>query len=351
MTFVLLLFLIICLYRTKPMMFNKDYIDRKRTTQINGVFVFLVLISHFSAYLPIPMPYSQVYADIQKMLGQLVVTTFLFYSGYGVMESIKKKGEVYTKGIPIKLLELILNFSIAISLFVIVGMLMGKQYELPNILLACVGWKSVGNSNWYLFVILLLYATTYLSFTLTKGNQKASLLFLFAFSLIAIAFLMEYQNGTRWYNTYLCYFAGMLYSYAKRPIESFVMKNWLNYLVSGIVLVVVFAYLHFNREYLPAYMLHGIVFCLLVTWLSMILHLNNPVLQWLGDHIFSIYILQRIPMNLGEYWGWHEQYGIWYFLFSLLVTILIAYVFDKALHLISQRIFRPLKMKTKELST
>lgn len=345
MSIVFLIFVLVCFYKTRPVIFNKGYIDRKTTVQINGVFVFLVLISHFTAYLPVPMPYSHQYLVIREMLGQLVVATFLFYSGYGVMCSIQKKGDAYIKGIPIKLLELVLNFSIAIALFVIAQAYMGTHFKPQSIFLSCFGWKSVGNSNWYLFDILLLYAISYASFKIARGNRKFALGLVFVLSIASIFFLMKYQHGARWVNTLLCYFAGMLYAYGKEKIDGFVMKNWLTYGLTGIVLIGAFAFFYLERKALPFYMLHAIFFCLLINWISMVVRVNNPVLQWLGDHIFSIYILQRIPMLLGKYWGWHESNVWWYFAFSIITTFIIAAIFDKVLAIISNKLFRPLKVK------
>lgn len=37
-----------------------------------------------------------------KSAGQLIVVMFLFYSGYGVMESVRSKGTAYIKSIPFK---------------------------------------------------------------------------------------------------------------------------------------------------------------------------------------------------------------------------------------------------------
>ncbi|MDY3811676.1 hypothetical protein [Eubacterium sp.] len=59
---------------------------------INGIFTMLILVSHASMY----MDYGGVwiddaYGEFRSYLGQFVVAPFLFYSGFGIMESIAKK--------------------------------------------------------------------------------------------------------------------------------------------------------------------------------------------------------------------------------------------------------------------
>ena len=43
--------------------------------------------------------------------------------------------------------------------------------SLSRILLSLIGWKSIGNSNWYMFDILLLYVLTYVAFKVTKKQD------------------------------------------------------------------------------------------------------------------------------------------------------------------------------------
>lgn len=117
--------------------------------------------------------YSRIYYEFQGFLGQLVVTTFLFYSGYGIFVSILKKGKDYVDQLPVKILELLSAFAVTIVVFWLVGLITGADYGLSRTLLSFIGWKSIGNSNWYMFDILLLYALTYLSYKMTRRHGAA----------------------------------------------------------------------------------------------------------------------------------------------------------------------------------
>ena len=92
-----------------------------------------------------------------------------FYSGYGVMESLKVKGNNYLNDFAKKRLgTTLLNFDVAVCCFFLLNYMIGKTLTIEDVLLSLIGWSSVGNSNWYIFVILLCYLAFYISFGISK---------------------------------------------------------------------------------------------------------------------------------------------------------------------------------------
>lgn len=74
-----------------------------QTTCIKGIFVVLIFLSHSCQYIDTKtLPFFRLYLLLGSILGQLIVAPFLFYSGYGVMEQIKDKGESYVDQMPKK---------------------------------------------------------------------------------------------------------------------------------------------------------------------------------------------------------------------------------------------------------
>ena len=151
---------------------NAAYLSPDRTTSIKGIFVLLVFLSHANNYL-LSMPaytadvLNQPYVNFQSHLGQGVVVMFLFYSGYGVMESIKKKGALYVHAIPKRrILKTLLHFDIAVLLYLFLDLALGTLARRSplTVLLAFTGWTSLGNSNWYIFAVLMLYLFTFVAF-------------------------------------------------------------------------------------------------------------------------------------------------------------------------------------------
>ena len=232
-------------------------------------------------------------------LGQLVVVLFLFYSGYGVMESIIQKGETYIDRFPRhRLLQTLLNFDVAVVCFFFLNLALGIPMSFKQVGFSMIGWESIGNSNWYVFVILYCYLVTWIAskaFLNDRFRIALGTTILVFVGEIALSYLKHGQ--TRWYNTILCYPLGVYYSIFKDSIISISKKYYILILV---VLSSIFVSLHFQR-FVPA--LHGlsynakaIVFTLLIVHLSMKFRLNNSFFHWAGVNLFPIYIYQRIPM-------------------------------------------------------
>ena len=163
--------------------FHDGYLSKEQSNCIKGFFIVVVFCRHIAPYLAdsgydFSMLGDNLFRWIDGRIGQLLVVMFLFYSGYGVMESIKNKGETYIDSIPHRrLITTLLNFDVAVGIFLVVDICLGIHYETKDIVLAFTGWKSIGNSNWYIFVILCCYFSTYLTYkTFAKKRRNRNLI-------------------------------------------------------------------------------------------------------------------------------------------------------------------------------
>lgn len=156
--------------------FNEDYLSRTQCNGIKGIFIVVVFMRHVVPYVKkagydMQSILDMVYKLIDWQVGQLLVVMFLFYSGYGVMESIKKKEDGYIASMPKRrVLSTFINFDIAVSLFLIMDFALGIDVTAEKYFLSRIGWDSVGNSNWYIFIIMLCYISTYFAFKLSRGG-------------------------------------------------------------------------------------------------------------------------------------------------------------------------------------
>ena len=333
-SFYLLLGIII-LFSLRPTTkgFNLDYLSKPTTNAVKGIFILLVFTSHVVPYI---VGAGYVYDGIMgelfwwwhSWIGQWIVAMFLFYSGYGIMESIKKKGEDYVALIPRKrILTVLLNFDIAVLVYVILAWLLANEMSIGKILLSFVGWESVGNSNWYIFVIILAYLITYVSFVCFK-NKRISTYTVCSLLFLAMLVLSVFK-GNWWYDTILCFGAGLLYSQHKVVAESFARKHY----VLSLTIVLIACVLFYNVPYWIRglrYNMFCIAFCLLNVLLTMKFRINSNLLIWLGENLFPLYIYQRFPMILlssvaGGYFV--LQYPVSYAVICFAITILITFLY------------------------
>lgn len=320
--------------------FNENYLSRKQTQCINGFFVFLIFLSHFSTYIDTTLPFNHTYIEIKTFLRQLVVVTFLLFSGYGMFESFKKKGKDYIKTLPNRFLNLLIKYDIAVIMFLIVAIIVGRKLTLKKVLLSFIAYESLGNSNWYIFAIFCMYIIMFICFTVFKYDKNKSLSAMF-FGVFGYIFLCKYLGtGGWWYNTILCFPLGMLLSYYKDDITSILKKSNVNYILLLLIAIFIFFFSHYYMlDFLYAYEINALSFCVIIVLISNKIIMHNPILYWLGEHTFSIYILQRIPMIFGKKIGL-SQYFILYFVISLITTLVIAIIFDKYSNKINFSIYK-----------
>lgn len=332
MTILLLLFFVICCIDLKMAdtgQYFDDYLSIKKTNAIKGIFVILVFFRHLTQYLTLDGTYDAWFGYFNEALKQLLVTMFLFYSGYGVMEAIKSKGMSYVKRIPIqRALKVLVHFDIAVVLYLIAAYFMGRTFPIRRILLSFIGWGTVGNSNWYIVAIIVTYIATAISFFIFRKNKYIAAVCCTMLCILYIVFIMPHKPS-RYYNTILCYAMGMWYSLLfKGHIEKTVTKNAGIYWGCLAVLLLAFYYLGFKNWNNWCYEAWAILFTLIVVLATMKLQFDNSFLQLMGTHTFSIYILQRLPMNVLSKYFEVETHPYIFFVLAFCATIVISIVFD-----------------------
>lgn len=321
--------------------FNTDYLSKESTTAINGIFVFLVFLCHAIGYVKVEPTVDVQWTTMHSYMGQLVVVPFLFFSGYGIMCSIKAKGSAYVKGMFKKrFLPLLLHFDIAVFLYFLLNLIfIKKDYSLKDTLLAFLTWTSIGNSNWYIGSMLLLYITVIISFLVFKKHKFPALVTMTILTLIIILLIVRTDKPSYWYNTMLVFTFGMWYGYLKEKIDSIVMKNNFTYILSLLMASGVFVVLFDRRHSRTIYhSVWSIAFAAIIILVMMKVKIGNPILSALGKHVFSIYILQRIPMLLIRHFGITES-SFNFVILSFPATVFIALIFDKAIAFIDKKLF------------
>lgn len=309
-------------------------LDHQTTKTINGWFILLVLFSHFVTYLPADVAMMRWTAVWMATKGELIVTTFLAFSGYGIMVQLQKRGSGYVDHLPVqRVLFVWLKFAVAVTLFLIVTGWLGRSYAPSRIIAAYFGLATVGNSGWYVFTILLMYLLTYVAVKISGERIRL------AIGLVTLATLVYSVLATRYLPSYyavvsLSYPAGLWYGYRHSAIEGWLACRWSRYWVSlvGTGLIFVISYygcsLTTGWLHLVTYQLAALAFVSGWVLLAMKLRFVNPLLAYLGGPaLFSIYILRRLPMMIGQRWGL-AAHPLGYLGFVVGATLLLAAIFD-----------------------
>ena len=314
--------------------FNRAYISPYNTLPVKGFWVLAVFFSHFSGYVALTGALNSAFLWVNRQIGQLCVVMFFFYSGYGIWISYQSKEDYLKTFVRHRFLPVWLSFAICILLFAAENRLLGIEYPLRDFLLSFTGWTSIGNSNWVMFVTFALYAAFFLCFKILRKSGKGPLgLTVYTAICFAMVAVLYFKKESWWYDTLLCFPAGMWYAALKNKIDGFAFRKNKNYvlLLAASAALLIGAYL-LQKWHTIFFLMFAVQFCLVTAVITMKFTFRSVPLAFFGKHVFSIYILQRLVFHLGRYYGLH-QYPYLFFAVCLVGTVLLAvgydFVFDK----------------------
>ena len=92
MVVLFIILFVLILYGAKFSHFHSDYMSVTSSNAIKGIFALIILYSHMRGYVQLEDSFwDRSYISILNGFGQLMVAMYLFYSGFGVAESMKHK--------------------------------------------------------------------------------------------------------------------------------------------------------------------------------------------------------------------------------------------------------------------
>lgn len=299
---------------------NKDgnILDKVTTKSIEGLFAVFIVFSHMHGYIPFDDFGGEVLNSMIGYVGQACVAPFFFFSGYGILESIKKKGDKYIQKILVnRLLRVWLWFLIALIPYYVIALVTHASYTPLEYALAPFGFTSIGNSNWFVVVILGCYLISGLVFLIKFKNYKTNVLLISALVVTYLILGYCFKLSGWWYDTVLCFPLGLFVSLYKNKISSALDdKAFKIFAPIYIVLFIAVSYLfpHYisSRGSIVHSIMRSLLLCMLITCLSKIVMIKKSPYLFLGGCSFGIYIYQRVPMIiLNSAIGSNSHYLFW----------------------------------------
>ena len=119
MIIILIVYILISFYGIRKQDDKEAYLSKEATSNIKGIFTIMILLSHFRGYVDISS--GSIYVKFINFFGQLMVTMFLFYSGFGIMESLAKKKNYIKSFFSNRFLKTFIHFDLAVIIYIIVS--------------------------------------------------------------------------------------------------------------------------------------------------------------------------------------------------------------------------------------
>ena len=314
--------------------FFYDYMDLDNTNSLKGIFVWMIFFRHCCEYYNKDLKVNKISIKIDRAFGQNIVSLFLFYSGYGINESINKKGKNYIKTLPIKSAIIFIKYQISLLIYLFNNIIIGVKISFKRYIKAVIFKKGIGNSIWFSFTIIMLYIYSFLSFNFIK-EKKHYIFGIFIVSIInfihAIFVFKFYHKGEIiWVDTIICFVFGFYYSFFKSYINKIIMKNDTTYFLILIIHIIFYSkYFILGHKNICIISIKNGLFAFIIILMSMKMQFKNEFLNLLSTYSYGIYLLQRVVMLHVYKKGYLKNNEFLKFFIQFIIVIILAMVFDK----------------------
>ena len=320
---------------------NGACLSHNRTNIINAFFIIIIVLRHINQRI---VPFEGIDLWYQRLFdgpaGQSIVSSFFFFSGYGIFKAIERKREIYVKELITKrFLRLYINMGICCAFSCMVYLI---THLTPKEALGAFVETMIGAGGyWFIVMTLAIYLVTWFGFKIF-GVNRPLLSILLSFVLIYVLCVALIPIKPMWWlDTELCFPCGMLMALFLPEVENVVRKIRVPVLLVGaLCLVAGWVLMKYHMipyyvvkekfgllEWLPVgwqnllrdayhillYPLCTVVFVLGVLWLfAGIKWKKEPsFLVWLGGPaVFYIFVLHFIPIRIIQTGGLVGPYPI-----------------------------------------
>ena len=323
------------------------------TKGMQGYLAFLVLFHQLSFRLE-EMPLYRGKLSCFSEIGVLIVGFFFFFSGYGLIVSLKQKPDYLKTFLIRRICTVLVPFFLCNYAYMVTTLLCGNRYTTRQLILAFFGVILLNDHMWFAVEIMLLYIAFFLIFSYIESEKlRYVLMGIFVTVLIAAGFLlghnmnsavqMNWLQGEWWYNTTFLFYLGMLFARGQKTIVPFMKKHFVALAIcfgtAFLLLWKLTGYMLANHGYwteiggnmgytdklmtlcvqLPAV----ICFEALLLLLFLKIHFQNKILQFLGKISLEVILIEKVFMLLLENLCLKGRYRL-YIVLTVLCTILAA---------------------------
>jgi len=304
------------------------------TLIIRGVCALIIILSHLRQYSSFDNQFDQSLIRILDIIGQFSVAPFLFFSGYGVSESIKKD-KTYPLLMPVnRILRILLDFDLMLIPFFILSFIGREPYSIQTYFLSLIGLSSIGNSSWFLFAILVMYFLTFLCFAPWPSKKgpwvRTGLLCCLVLAYVLVMKKLGYDSW--WFDTALCYPLGFLIALSKDLVAKRINKSWIKKSLFALTLMTFFGIYILpsilNKTNLYFDIGGQLLGCLFIVSTLLLFKLKSRSLTFIGKASLEIFVLQRIPMIIFSSYLKISNYILFgYVCFLIAVLLGLAWMF------------------------
>ena len=315
--------------------FFDNYLNQEFTNAIKGIFVMMIFTSHYR--------YNMIPKDKQRnipldIFSQKMVSMFLFYSGIGIMESIKKKGKKYSNRLILK----VFIFYMKLLVMIILNLLLLKifnfrektniKYSLKYLLLKFSHFAFHYHGSWYIRTYITLIFYCFIGF-LPFNSERNSLSIILTTIFIYIHYrsMIYFKKPIYFYDNLFPFTFGLFYSKYRELFEKMLKRNdKFYYFFLVIAAILLYKNDFFNSNYMPKLITEKIIFSVLIVIITLKVQINNNLLQVINKHSLGILITQGLIFKVCIKFNLFNGNEYIKFIIIFLLTISAAILFDES---------------------
>lgn len=320
------LILAIMIFSIKIISDSKEVYSLKQNLPIRGILALLVIMNHV---------FEEAY-----MLGNIAVSLFFCFSGYGVLKGYKNKNDYFKGYIWKKFKNILLPFFICNCLYIIWNIaFLKKEYTFLQIAFSFFN-ASIMSVAWYIIVAMILYMCFYTIYKFLKVNDNIKF-YMFAFlEIILLVVLYLCGLGSWWYCSIFAFLFGMA-MIEKPKYLSILYNNWINIFMI-IIFIVSYMYAnYFNLKdgivFLIIKFLQSILVCAIYYNFSKKYIIKNKILDLIGKNSLFLYMIHPLIYRIITHFNILQTTNIFFYCVILLISLGISLIINFFISKISRR--------------
>ena len=271
---------------------NQMSFDKDKLALIKGLMALLIVADHLGLF------YEIIPLKSFTILGPIIVSVFFFISGYGLQYSYCRRGEEYLNHFfTRRIWKVLVPFFLASVLYFLV--LLFPENENGDILKCTyIGGIPSLPFSWFVWVLLFLYISFYVTYRLFPGYWKIVGLCLLVGVYVLGTIFALFASG--WWISTLGFPAGMFFSLFEKRIYGFFQKNIFNYWFALLALLIIITATYlFGNDYVRIISFACIPLTVAIIVVRLPLQrLNVLPVTFLAMISYEIYLCQGISMTL-----------------------------------------------------
>ena len=330
-SFILLIILLFC---TRKIDNANDIYSISQNLPIRGVLVLLVISNHL---------YESAY-----MLGNIAVSLFFCFSGYGLMTGYLNKKDYFNGYIIKKIKNILFPFFIFNILYIIWNLfVLNNKYTVWQIVTSFFN-ATIMPVGWYIIIAFILYLIFYFVFKYLKISNYKKITVVLLFEVLLMFFMYILGCGSWWYCSIYAFPLGILMAlkHEKNLIRKYIINKYI-FIFSLLTLVFTYIYAFYNKlndglTFLTIKVIHSILICIIYFNFSKKYKINNKILSIIGKNSLIIYMVHPLIYKLLYYFKLNFDLNILNFITILIISLLSSLFWNLNIKFIGEK-FKKLK--------